>query len=211
MGGEAIDKQEVGTIFFEKEADTYTISGSVANFVEADFYDMLVADELIAEDELDAYKAAYGTTAYLVDMTGAEDFVGNYGDELVIDAIAECEIVDGTYAFADVEAGEYVVIIYRAGSLPYMEYATVEDADVDMGEITMLHGDFIGAKDYMIDTGDIGLIVDAISDITEPDVFVPSYDIAHDCIIDTADIGEVVANIGDITMYGTDFIMDFLG
>ena len=30
MGGEAIDKQEVGTIFFEKEDPTYTISGSIA-------------------------------------------------------------------------------------------------------------------------------------------------------------------------------------
>ncbi|MBP3448361.1 MAG: hypothetical protein J6K51_05020 [Clostridia bacterium] len=212
MGGEAIDKQEVGTIFYGTQEDpTYTISGSVNNFVEQDFYDMLVADELIAAEDLGAYKAEYGTTAYLVDMDGAAEFVDGYGDELVITAIATCEVsaVDGTYAFEDVAAGEYAVIIYRAGSLPYMEYATVEDADVDMGAIDMIHGDFIGSKDFMIDSGDTTMLFGAMGDITETDVFVASYDIEHDCLTDSADLTIVFANMGDITAYGTDLIIDF--
>ena len=210
MGGEAIDKQEVGTIFFEKEADTYTISGSVANFVEEDFFTMLVDEELIAAEDLDAYKAAYGTTAYLVDLAAAEEFVGNYGDELIIDAIASAEIVDGTYAFEGLEAGEYAVVIARNGALPYMEYAFVEDADVDMGEITILFGDVTGAKDFVIDTGDITVMLEALGDITE-EQFVADYDVAHDCVIDTGDITSVLENLGDITLYGTDLIMDFFG
>ena len=213
MGGEAIDKQEVGTIFFEKEADTYTISGSVNNFVEEEFYEMLVADELIAAEDADLYRAQYTTTAYLTTIDNAIAVAENYGDEFVIDAIAECEVsgVDGTYAFTDVEAGEYAVVIARDGALPYMEYAIVEDADVDMGAIDMILGDLVGAKDFLIDAGDLGLISTAISDITETDIFVASYDLAHDCLIDAGDMGEVVANVGDITAYGTDLILEIFG
>jgi len=172
---------------------------------------MLVADELIAAEDLDAYKAAYGTTAYLVDMATAEEFVGSYGDEITITAIATADIVDGTYAFEGLANGEYAVIIARNGALPYMEYAFVEDADVDMGEVTVLFGDVTGAKDFVVDGADITLIAEAVSDITETDIFVADYDVAHDCIIDGADITEVIANVGDITLYGSNMILDFFG
>jgi hypothetical protein len=195
-----------------QEPAGYTVSGAVSNFVEQDFYDMLVADELIAAEDLDTYKAAYGTTAYLVDLAGAEEFAGNYSDvtEFTYLAKAEVSAVDGTYSFADLEAGEYAVIITRDGALPYMEYATVEDADVDMGTIDMIFGDTIGAKDFLIDGGDVGEVVAAISDITE-EIFVPACDVIHDCLIDGSDVGEFVANIGDITAYGTNLILDFFG
>ena len=213
MGGEAIDKQEVGTIFFEKEADTYTISGSVNNFVEQDFYDMIVADEYIAAEDLDTYKAAYGTTAYLVTAEEAFTFFDNYGDELVINAIASCEVspVDGTYSFADLEAGAYAVVIYRAGALPYAEYATVEDADVDMGAIDLVLGDLVGAKDFLVDSGDMGMVVVGATDITDVDNFVAANDIAHDGLIDSGDLGTIVSNAGDITIYATELIMAYFG
>ncbi len=214
MGGEAIDKQEIGTIFYGTQEDpTYTVSGSVNNFVEADFYEMLVADELIAAEDADLYRAQYTTTAYLTTIDNAIALVDTYGDEFVIDAIATCEVsdVDGTFAFEGLAAGEYAVVIARDGALPYMEYAIVEDADVDMGAIDVLLGDLVGAKDFLIDAGDLGLISTAISDITETDVFVASYDLAHDCLIDAGDMGEVVANVGDITAYGTELIMEIFG
>ncbi len=214
MGGEAIDKQEIGTIFFGTQEDpTYTISGSVNNFVEQDFYDMIVADEYIAAEDLDAYKAAYGTTAYLVTADEAFTFFDNYGDELVINAIAACEVsaVDGTFAFEGLEAGEYAVVIYRAGALPYAEYATVEDADVDMGAIDMILGDLIGAKDFLVDSGDMSMVVVGATDITDVDNFVAANDIAHDGLIDSGDLGTIVANAGDITIYATELIMAYFG
>lgn len=218
MGGEAIDKQEIGTIFVATPAPTsaptpdptYTVSGSVNNFVEADFYETMLADELVAEEDLEAYKSQYATVAYLVDMDGVTEFIDNYGDELVINAIASAEIVDGTYAFEGLANGEYAVVIYRVGSLPYMEYATVDGADVDMGAIDMIHGDFISAKDFVIDSADLTVIVAAISDITEPDKFIASCDIEHDYVIDSADLTTVVSNIGDIYDYGTQLINDLV-
>ncbi|MBE7018503.1 MAG: hypothetical protein E7413_01280 [Ruminococcaceae bacterium] len=211
MGGEAIDKQEVGTIFFEKEADTYTVSGSVNNFVEADYYDMLVADEIVAEEDLDAYKAAYGTFAHLVTVDEALEFAGNYGDELIINPIATVEIVDGTYAFEGLEAGAYAVVITRDAALPYMEYATVEDADVDMGAVDMLFGDVIGAKDFFIDGSDIATVLDVNGlDITEG-ATVAGYDVVHDLFIDGGDIAVLLGNNGlSLYDYGTDFINDNL-
>ena len=195
-----------------QEPTTYTVSGSVNNFVEQDYYDMLVADELIAAEDLDTYKAAYGTTAYLVDLAGAEDFVGNYSDVTEFTCIAKTDVsaLDGTYSFTDLEAGEYAVIIARDGALPYMEYATVEDADVDLGAIDMILGDVVGAKDFLIDGGDLGVVFAALGDITE-EQFVTACDIAHDCLIDGGDLGVFFANLGDITAYGTDLILDFFG
>ncbi len=211
MGGEAIDKQEVGTIFFEKEADTYTISGSVNNYVEEDFYTMLIDDELVAEEDLDAYKAAYGTTAYLTTVDAGLEFAENYSDEFAIDAIAEAAVVDGAFAFEGVEAGDYVIVIAREAALPYIDYLTVEDADVELDAIDMLFGDLVGAKDYLIDSGDVSLILEAAGpDITE-DGFIAGYDVAHDCILDSSDIAVVLENNGlDIYAYDTDFINENL-
>ena len=208
MGGEAIDKQEVGTIFFEKETDTYTISGSVNNFVEADFYTMIVEEGYIDAADLDTYKAAYGTTAYLTTPDNAVAFLNNYGDELVIDAIASCEVsdVDGTYAFTDLTDGEYAIVIYRAGALPYAEYVTVAGADVDLGALDIVLGDLIGAKDFVIDPSDVTAVVEGATDITDPDSFIAANDVAHDGVIDPSDLSVVVQNAGDITVYGTELI-----
>ena len=207
MGGEAIDKQEVGTIFFEKEADTYTISGFVGNAVEEDFYTMLIDDELVAEEDLETYKAAYGTTAYLTTVDAAMEFAGNYGDDFAIDAVAECATVDGAYAFEGVEAGDYVIVIAREAALPYMEYVTVEDADIELDSIDLLFGDLVGAKDYMIDSVDVSLVLEAAGpDITE-DGFVASYDVAHDAVLDSVDVSSILENSGlDIYAYDTEFI-----
>ena len=209
MGGEAIDKQEVGTIFFEKEADTYTISGSVGNAVEEDFYTMLIDDELVATEDLDTYKAAYGTTAYLTTVEAGMEFAGNYGDDFAIDAVAECATVDGVYSFEGLEAGEYVIVIAREAALPYMEYVTVEDADIELDSVDLLFGDLVGAKDYMIDGGDVSLVLEAAGpDITE-ESFVASYDVAHDAVLDSGDISTILENNGlDIYAYDTAFIND---
>lgn len=212
MGGELIDKQEVGTIFYGTQEDTtYTVSGSVNNFVEGEYYDMLVEEGIVAEEDLDAYKAAYGTTAYLTTVDAALEFAGNYGDELIIDAIDAVEIVDGTYAFEGLAAGEYAVVITRNAALPYMEYATVEDGDVELDAVDMLFGDVIGAKDYFVDGGDTILWLEANGlDITEG-AEVATLDIAHDFFVDGGDIILVLENNGlSVYDYGTDFILNNL-
>ncbi len=211
MGGEAIDKQEIGTIKAATEPTTFTVSGSVNAFVEADYMEMLVADEIVAAEDLDAYKAAYGTYAHLVSLDEAFEFASNYGDELIINPIETVEIVDGTYAFEGLENGEYVVVITRDAALPYMEYATVEDADVDMGAIDMLLGDVVGAKDFFIDSGDVALLLEFSGlDITEG-AHVAGYDVAHDLFIDNGDISILLENSG-LTLYdyATDFILNNL-
>lgn len=215
MGGEAIEKQEIGTIVYdsgEPEPSTYTISGSVANFVEEDYYEMLVDEELIDAADADTYRAQYTTIAYLATVDAAIESIDYYGDDYTIEAIDSCEVssVDGTFEFTDVADGDYAVVIARDGALPYMEYATVDGANVSLGEIEMILGDVTGAKDFLIDAGDLAVVFDALGDITE-EQFVAACDIAHDCLVDAGDLAIIFANLGDITAYGTDFIAEIFG
>lgn len=214
IGGSDVEtpySQKITIPTSSQEPTTYTVSGSVNNFVETDFYDMIVEEGYIDAADLDTYKAAYGTTAYLTTVDNAFAFLDNYGDELVIDAIASCEVspVDGTYSFTNLDAGEYAVVIYRAGALPYAEYVTVEDADVDLGALDIVLGDLIGAKDFVVDPGDVGMVVEGATDITDPDNFVAANDVAHDGVIDPGDLAIVVQNAGDITVYATELIMAY--
>ncbi len=213
MGGELIDKQEIGTIKFGTEEDpTYTISGSVNNFVEQEFYDAMIEEELIAAEDFDFFKSQYTTTAYLTTIDNAIALVDTYGDEFVIDAIATCEVsaVDGTYAFEGLEAGEYAVVIARDAALPYMEYAIVEDADVDMGAIDLVLGDVVGAKDFAIDGEDARPVIASTGDITE-ESFVASYDVVSDYALDGEDARLVISNTGDISVYATELILEIFG
>ncbi|MBR5238978.1 MAG: hypothetical protein IKW04_00185 [Clostridia bacterium] len=213
MGGEAIDKQEVGTIFFEKEADTFTVSGSVANAPAQEFItDELsaLAEEIYGAEAVADYVAQYEITASLV----AEDEFEN----LILTTIGEAEefaavatttvsFEDGTFTFEGVEPGTYAVALTANGAMTWVDYAIVEDADVDLGAIDLYYGDVVGAKDAMIDASDVTLVAGNMIDI-ESEEFVGAYDVNPDCMIDASDVTIVVSNMGDIYAYDTDFIND---
>lgn len=110
MGGEDIDKQEIGTIFYgTQEPDptptpdpTYTVTGTVT------------------------------TTSANKDFT-AKLYAG--------DAVAyEAVVTAGTYTFADIDAGDYTLVIDKAAHIDYSVAVTVA-ADVAMGELEMIAGD----------------------------------------------------------------------
>lgn len=212
MGGEAIDKQEVGTIFFEKEADTYTISGSVANAPTQDFIDEMssYATEIAGEEAVADYVANYAVTAYLVDMENAEEAIGfciYETEELTALQTTTVSFVDGTFAFEDVAAGEYLVVLKSDAGLTWIDAVTVEDSNASVGEIEILYGDVLGAQDAIVDGTDVNYIVTGMGDI-EAENFCGAFDLNPDCIIDATDVNIAVANMGDITAYGTDFILN---
>ena len=210
MGGEAIDKQEVGTIFFETEDPTYTISGSVANAPAQDFIDELsgLAEEIYGADAVADYVAQYEITASLIAEDEFENFIyWTIGEDVEFAAVATTTVsfADGTFAFEGVEPGTYAVALTANGAMTWVDYAIVEDANIDLGAIDLYYGDIIGAKDAMIDGTDVSLVAGNMTDIESED-FVGAYDVYTDCMIDGTDVSIVVSNMGDIYAYDTDFI-----
>lgn len=211
MGGEAIDKQEVGTIFFEKEADTFTISGSVANAPSQDFItDELsaLAEEIYGAEVVADYVAQYEITASLVAEDEFENLIlTTIGEADGFEAIATTTVsfADGTFTFENVEPGTYAVALTANGAMTWVDYAIVEEDSVDLGAIDLFYGDVTGAKDAMIDASDVTLVAGNMIDI-ESEEFVGAFDVNPDCMIDASDVTIVVQNMGDIYAYDTDFI-----
>lgn len=219
MGGEAIDKQEVGTIFFEKEADAYTISGSIvdSSLAEMDFDALL---EELDEETVNYFKEAWGTKVILVADDEEHADLASYllaylGDEEAVKpegiATATVDVATGAYAFEDVAPGNYALIVERAGALPLFTYVTVEDADVEVDSKELLLGDI--AADISIDGPDIDVILDAFNKgfFEEDAEYNTAYDIAPDWILDGGDIDVILANFGlGITDYNEAAIDDIL-
>ncbi len=204
MGGELIDKQEVGTIFFEKEADTYTISGTVidSSLAEMDFDALL---EELDEETVNYFKEAWGTKVILVADDEEHADLASYllaylGDEEAVKpegiAVANVDVATGAYAFEDVAPGNYALIVERAGALPLFTYVTVEDANVTVDSKELILGDILA--DISIDGPDIDVIIAAFNKgyFEEDAEYNTAYDIAPDWVLDGGDIDVMIANFG---------------
>lgn len=123
MGGELIDKQEIGTIKYgSTEPDptptpdpTYAVSGSIT------------------------------TTSANKDFT-AKLYAGE-------DVAYEAVVTAGTYAFADVKAGDYTLVIEKAAHITYTSDVTISGAK-EIAAIDMIVGDtnsddIVGLSDYI--------------------------------------------------------------
>lgn len=214
MGGEAIDKQEVGTIFVNKPTPTpevtpvpnFTVSGTITDpaLVAAGInFDDLAADPELGEEFAAEFKAAWATKAILVaddaDHTNMVNYLVDYlGEEA--DAVVGVEAaVDaaGAYSFEDVEAGNYAIIFDRDGALPIFTYVTVTDANVVVPAKELINGDI--DFDNNVGGGDISYITSAFDASYGDDAYNAIYDIDCDWNLGGGDISWLIANF-DATM-----------
>ena len=220
MGGEAIDKQEVGTIFFGTQEDpTYTISGIIndESLAEMDFDALL---EELDEETVNYFKEAWGTKVILVADDEEHADLASYllaylGDEEAVKpegiATATVDVATGAYAFENVAAGNYALIVERAGALPLFTYVTVEDANVTVATKTLIMGDI--AADISVDGGDVDIILENSNKgyFEEDPEYNTAYDIAPDWILDGGDIDVLLTNanatIGDYSEAAIDDIL----
>ena len=216
-GGSDIDASVVGYMAEEAEdpePTSFTVSGTVGNVVDQDFLDEMVGYvvDIYGEDEevINSFIAAYSTTAYIVSLDMIEVYQEYYqGGTDSFDYIAKANVnTDGSYTFENVENGEYAILIERPSALPYLEYLTVDNEDVDIDEITLILGDLAATHDFMIEPGDVSTMIEAQTDIESED-FIASYDIITDCMIEPGDVSAVIENMSDISIYDTALIGDY--
>ena len=100
MGGEAIDKQEVGTIFFGEQQDpTYTVSGTVSTTsADKDFTAKLLAGDAVA------YEAVVTAGTYTFSGVAAGDYT------LAIEKAAHIDYTAAITVAADVNKGDLAMI-----------------------------------------------------------------------------------------------------
>ena len=221
MGGEAIDKQEIGTIFFDKEADTYTVSGTITDpaLVAAEI-DFSVLESDFDKETADYFRSSWETTVYLVaddaEHTDAFAFLLNYFGEDVEKptGVVEPVTVDsatGAFAFEGISAGNYTLIVERPGTLPLFSYVTVSDSNVDDIAKTLKNGNV--DLDIEIGSGDLNLVVDnAGAEFFEGhENYDPVLDANADFNVGSGDINIIVQNAGaDMTSYNEQAILDIL-